>query len=202
MTPEADRGGRGGDGSGGVASALELLREEVEREAERIGRAGADAFLGQDRDRINAALAQSEAVVAFRGKVAALIGEWNALAKRFNRGADGKAGAGRRNFGKLPKGEKTPENAFVQPILRVLNEMGGRGRAGEVVERVGQVMKPILRDVDHQPLPSDGKPRWQKAAHFARFRMIGEGLLKSDSPLGTWEISEEGRARLGPGSRS
>lgn len=204
MTPEADRGGRGGDGSGGVASALELLREEVEREMERIGRVGADAFLSLDLDRaqINAALARSEAMVAFRGKVTALIEEWNALAKRVNRGANGKTGAARRNLGRLPRGERTPEKAFVQPILRVLNEMGGRGQAGEVVERVGQVMEPDLREVDYQPLPRDGKPRWQKSAHWARRHMIGEGLLKSDSPRGRWEISDEGRARLAPGSRS
>ena len=202
MTPEADRGGRGRDGSDGIMSALELLQEEVEREVERIDRAGADAFRSRDRVQVNAKWEQSEAVVAFRSKIAALIKEWKALAKRVNRGADGRTDAAPRNLGRLHKGERTAEDAFFMPILQVLSDMGGRGRAGEIVEQVGQVMEPVLHDVDYELLESDGKPRWQKAANWARKHMVDNGLLRADSPRGTWEISDEGRARLDSGSRS
>ena len=58
-------------------------------------------------------------------------------------------------------------------------------------------MQPVLGDVDHGALRGDGKPRWQRAANWARRHMVLDGLLKSDSPRGVWEISEAGRARLG-----
>ncbi|MCY3763342.1 MAG: hypothetical protein OXH50_19020, partial [Gemmatimonadetes bacterium] len=67
---------------------------------------------------------------------------------------------------------------------------GGSGEADEVVERVGRFMRPTLCAVDYEPLSSDGKPRWQKAVHWARRKMVQDGLLKPDSRRGMWEISE------------
>jgi len=55
----------------------------------------------------------------------------------------------------------------------------------------------LSRKVDLEPLASDPKtPRWRNAACWARSAMVNEGLLKSDSPRGVWEISAEGRKRL------
>jgi hypothetical protein len=63
-----------------------------------------------------------------------------------------------------------------------------------------KAMKPILKDVDHEPLASDpDMPRWRNSAQWARNTMRQEGLLKDDSPHGTWEITEAGRARLTEG---
>ncbi|MCO5044184.1 MAG: winged helix-turn-helix domain-containing protein [Kiritimatiellae bacterium] len=53
------------------------------------------------------------------------------------------------------------------------------------------------KDVDHKPLASDpDMPRWRNFAQWARHTMRQEGLLKDDSPHGTWEITDAGRARL------
>ena len=73
--------------------------------------------------------------------------------------------------------------------------MGGSGKVREVQDRVGQIMKPILSDVDLQKVPS-GQVRWRNTACWARQDMVDEGLLKTNSPRGIWEISEEGRASL------
>ena len=85
---------------------------------------------------------------------------------------------------------------FFEPILLVLKEMGGSGEAVELVERVRQAMEPMLRDVDYELLKGDGKPRWEKTLHWARWEMVKDGLLKSNSPRGIWEISEKGRTLL------
>ena len=197
MTAASDRGGSRADAPDGIASALELLLEEVERGIDCVNRAGSSAFQSRDHSQVQASLVRSEVLTGFRDKVDALGEEWRALAVSVDLGERGKAGSPRRDLGKLLKGLKTPEEAYIEPILQVLNEMRGRGRAGEVVGRVGHVMEPVLRDVDYQLLPGDGKPRWQKTVHWARFRMIEDGLLRSDSPHGIWEISDEGRAHLG-----
>jgi hypothetical protein len=45
-------------------------------------------------------------------------------------------------------------------------------------------------------------PRWRNSAQWARNTMRQEGLLKEDSPHGTWEITDAGRARLTEGKQA
>jgi hypothetical protein len=59
------------------------------------------------------------------------------------------------------------------------------------------MMKHQLNEYDHQLLPSDNSTmRWRNTAQWARNTLRSEGLLRSDSPRGTWEISDDGRAWL------
>ncbi len=67
----------------------------------------------------------------------------------------------------------------------------------QVLDRVGEMMKGALRDVDHQPLKSDPhSPRWKNTAQWARNTMVADKLLLSKSPRGVWELSEAGRRYL------
>jgi len=64
---------------------------------------------------------------------------------------------------------------------------------GHVLDRVLQMMTGTLKDVDYEPLASDpDMPRWKNAAQWARNSMVKEGLLRSNSPRGVWEISDAG----------
>jgi restriction system protein len=75
--------------------------------------------------------------------------------------------------------------------------MGGSGKVRAVVERVGQIMKGALSRVDYEPLNSDPDTlRWENAVKWARNEMVKDGLLKDDSPRGTWELAEAGRRAL------
>ena len=73
-----------------VALALDLLLEEIERESDRVKRAGSDAFRDGDHGRVEASLAQSKDLMEFNGKAVALHKEWQKLAM------SGRRGAGRR----------------------------------------------------------------------------------------------------------
>ena len=98
---------------------------------------------------------------------------------------------------RLAKGLRTPESAFVVPILRALHDLGGSASMQQVLERVGAAMQAQLREVDHQSLKSDpNRPRWNNTAQWARNTMVSDGLLKSNSPRGVWEITAAGEARL------
>ncbi|MFA6692046.1 MAG: winged helix-turn-helix domain-containing protein, partial [Saccharofermentanales bacterium] len=109
-------------------------------------------------------------------------------------------GAERRNLGRLSKGRRTPEAVFYLPILKALVELGGRGKLSAVLDIVHKTMKPILKEVDYQPLASDPeKPRWRNTAQWARNSMRQEGLIKTASPYGIWEITDAGRERLEQG---
>jgi restriction endonuclease Mrr len=57
-------------------------------------------------------------------------------------------------------------------------------------------MKSILKAVDYQMLPSGNDIRWHNTAQWERYTLIQEGLLKSESPRGIWEISDKGQKIL------
>jgi hypothetical protein len=97
---------------------------------------------------------------------------------------------------KLKRGLRTPETAFYAPILQALDELGGTARTADVVKRVGEFMADDLSPDDREPLPSTGLPRWENTSQFARYSMVRGGLLKPDSPRGTWAISAKGIEHL------
>jgi hypothetical protein len=174
-----------------VSSAFEMLLEEVEAEIDFVNGVGARAFEGRDYDRAKESLERSGTLIAFRDRVAALRKEWGGLAAAAEREEDEETRSARANLGKLRKGWRTPTEAYYEPILKALDQMGGSGKVAEVLDRVGQIMKPVLKDVDYQPLASNpDNLRWRNAAQWARNNMVNDGLLKADSPRGVWEIAD------------
>ncbi len=61
-----------------------------------------------------------------------------------------------------------------------------------MLEVVVQKMKPVLIEVDYQKLPSGVDIRWRNTAMWERYNLVKEGLLKSDSSHGIWELSDKG----------
>jgi hypothetical protein len=98
----------------------------------------------------------------------------------------------------LPHGIKTPNEAYEQPILETLVEMGGSGRSRDVLVRVKEKMKHELNSYDYEPIPSkEHVPRWQETAEWCRNDMVHKhGYLSSGSPRGIWEITDLGRTHL------
>ena len=179
-----------------VSSAFEMLLEEVETEIDFFTRIGSRAFESRDFRKVDDARSQAEKVASFRDKVAALRKEWDAISGTTPE-EDEDTRAERRNLGRLRKGLRTPESAYYLPILKAIVESGGSAKMQAVLEKVHAAMKPILKDVDHEPLASDpGMPRWRNSAQWARNSMRQDGLLKDDSPHGTWEITATGKERL------
>lgn len=180
-----------------VSSAFEMLLEEVEAEIDFVNGVGSKGFEARDYDKAKEALERAGILTAFRDKLATLRKEWEELAAAAERDEDEETRAERQNLGKLRKGLRTPESAYYRPILQVLEQMGGSGKVSDVLNKVGQMMKPILKEVDYDPLASGpDNTRWRNAAQWARNSMVRDGLLKADSPRGIWEISDIGRAML------
>lgn len=110
-------------------------------------------------------------------------------------GRKGRRSRRRRSGQRAPAGSLLPEAEYEVPILRVLDDRGGRAPTSEVVEAVGEILKDRLTELDKAPLAS-GNIRWENRVQFTRLRMIEQGLLSKDSPRGTWEISDKGRQAL------
>lgn len=112
---------------------------------------------------------------------------------RTKRGRKAASTTGKRK--RAPKGSLLDETAYWDPILRALEENGGRLAASEVIERVGELVDDQLKPMDRETLETGGV-RWHSRVQFARLRMKDEGLLNPSSPRGVWEISDLGRQRL------
>jgi len=179
-----------------VLSAFEILLEEVEAEIEFVNRIGSGAFENSDYDKAKEALEKAGQLTSFRDQLVAMRKEWDNMVPS-EEDEDEETAAQRRNLGRLQRGIRTKEESYYIPILTVLKESGGSGRMSDVIDRVGEIMKNVLQDVDYDPLASDPRnPRWRNTAQWARHALVLEGLMKKNSPRGIWEISDKGEEYL------
>jgi hypothetical protein len=180
-----------------VVAAFDMLLEEIEAEIDFVNGVGARAFEARDYDKAKEALERAAQVTGFRDKADALRREWENLFAREEEEEDSEAHAQRRNLGRLRRGLRTREETYYRPILEALQALGGSAQMSQVLDRVLQAMRGVLKDVDYEPLASDpDRPRWKNAAQWARNSMVKEGLMRSNSPHGVWEISDAGRRFL------
>ncbi|MBM3326952.1 MAG: hypothetical protein FJY65_08245 [Calditrichaeota bacterium] len=98
---------------------------------------------------------------------------------------------------RLPQGTLTSPKAFVIPVLKALDDLGGKGSRNEVIKKLATSMKGILNNYDLEDKPSrPGIVRWHITMDKARVILLDEGLLMKDSPLGVWEINPKGKEFL------
>ena len=86
---------------------------------------------------------------------------------------------------------KLPQKAFRQPLLEVLYQLGGSAHARQIRGLVRERMDPLLLPGDLE-LVSTGEERWWNATCWERSELVKEGYLRSDSPRGTWTLSNKG----------
>jgi hypothetical protein len=177
-----------------VHIAFEILLEEIEEVFNIISREGEEAFKTKEFDKAKQLIENAEKLKHFREHVKELQLKWKNI-------FDGKVTyrytrkiAKRKNTERLKRGLRTPENAFIIPILETLIENNGSMEMRKVIKQLGIKMSDTLNQYDKQTLPSDLKQkRWENTAQWARNTMVNNGLLASDSPRGVWQITENGR---------
>lgn len=182
-----------------VGTALDLLRDALAEEAQRINDEGAKAMKAGDYSTAEGVLDFAKRLLAFRSRVEGLGIEWSELeGLRDTSSVAVQEIVSKRFFGRRSSGDITSHIAYCRYILEVLVENGGGGKTNEVLDLVGVKMKSVLKPKDYEPHVSDGKQiRWRNTAQWARNLMVNEdGRMKKTSPRGLWEISKEGRAWL------
>jgi len=92
-------------------------------------------------------------------------------------------------------GNAIPHEEYRLPILEALLEKGGRATRREVFEIIERKMGHRFSESDLRVLRT-GPIKWQNQVAWERLFMVNDGLLRSDSPKGVWEITEKGRKYL------
>lgn len=87
----------------------------------------------------------------------------------------------------------TPQSEYRLPIVETLREFQGSAVADDVLKRVFKKIKGVLKPIDLELMENSGEERWRLNARFERKNMAIDGLLKSDSPHGVWELTDKGR---------
>ena len=89
------------------------------------------------------------------------------------------------------RGDRLSLEELRQPLMETIYEMGGSVRAGALRPVLRERLSCRLAAADLKPL-SSGEERWWNAARWERHQLVEQGLLRSDSERGTWELSETG----------
>lgn len=160
-----------------ISEALGLLQEAIDGEIASANSQGAKAFELGKHDQVERQVRTSKELAAFKKKVDALEGEYR------------KIGASRKKSPRAPKGTRTPQKEYYEPIMTALKEMGGRGQSREIVDRVGEIMGAQLENEVDQGKLKYGDIRWRNACSWAFWKLRKEGKLKKDSPRGIWELA-------------
>ena len=178
-----------------VGTALNLLRDALAEEAQRINEEGAKAMKSGDYATAEGVLDFAKRLLAFRSRVEGLGKDWAELEGfRDKASSEVQQIVSKRFFGRKGGGEITPQAAYFRPILESLVESGGKATIKQVLDRVGEKMKAILKPKDYESHESDEKQiRWRNAAQWARNAMVNEDGRMAKSPKGIWEISAKGR---------
>jgi hypothetical protein len=186
-----------------VSAALHLLGESLQAEVQRINAEGSQAMQVGDYDTAQSVIDFAKRLTAFRAKVNDLGEEWLKLEELRDRAsAEVQQIVSKRFFGKSKKGQITPNIAYCKPLLEVLEAMGGKGKTKEVLDLLGEKMKPILKPKDYEPHESNAKQiRWRNSAQWARDKMSNRDGRMTKRNDGIWEISDKGRKWLADARR-
>jgi len=94
----------------------------------------------------------------------------------------------RRRRSRFPK---TDKQMLREQITRSLKKLGGSARVSDIIEEMGKQLDGKLLPGDLEWRDATNEYAWQNNAKWERFKMIKDGLLRSDSPRGFWQLSED-----------
>lgn len=194
-----------------VLPAFEMLLEELEAIIPILNEQASRLVKENKYDNVRKIMERAEFTNAFQQKVINLRDEWIERDFPSTRDQSGESNKDQSHLftqepllpipstrvsgTRLRPGLRTSNEELRLPILQALVDLGGAADFGELLKRLEVTLKPILNKYDWSPLPTDADSvRWKNNVAWAKAPLRKAGLLRSDSQLGTWEITEKGRA--------
>jgi hypothetical protein len=173
---------------------MEIQLREIAGTIERLEKAGVTVpdVLRAEKTRLAAALGiQADAAQA----LSQLAGEFEDILKdlKARLGVTETPTEPKKPRPKRQRTPKTDKKVLRESIIQALKTLGGRSRATAVVEEMGRLLSDKLLAGDLEWREATNEHVWQNNAKWERFRMVEDGVLKSGSPRGIWELNEEYR---------
>lgn len=92
---------------------------------------------------------------------------------------------------KRSKMPKTDKSTLRQLIIEALESFGGSAHKNDVLHYMEQKLQSKLLPGDLERRESTKDLVWQNNACWERFRMVEDGILKTNSPRGIWELNKD-----------
>ena len=181
-----------------VIPAFNILLDEIDRIVSDMNQQGAQLITDGKYDGAKSMITKAKSIIIIREKIHLLESEWGELQVTETKTQVKKQKVRKKGIqNRLEQGLRTPNEAFLLPILQALVQLGGSGRLSEVLDRVEEMMSDQLNKYDYQSIPSNPKIiRWRNNAQWARWKHVQKGYLANDSLRGIWEITEAGRQQV------
>ena len=87
--------------------------------------------------------------------------------------------------------ERLPQSVLRNSIVQALQTLGGSAQKSRVLELMEAALQGKFSPADLVWLDSKNSYSWQSTAKYARDELVKEGIIRSDSSKGTWELSVE-----------
>lgn len=182
-----------------VSTAFEILLEEIENVVEALNQEAERIFKCQDYEKAKILIEDASKITNFREKIKELQQQWKDIfaAKASKEWHISISKKKEKSHKKLKEGLRTPEDAYRIPILESIVELGGEGKAQDVMDKVFEKMAKNLNEYDLAPLPLNPRiKRWKNTTRWCRYTLTNEGLIDPNSERGVWVITEKGRNYL------
>ena len=86
----------------------------------------------------------------------------------------------------------TPQSVLREYIIQALTEFGGSAHCSKVIDRMAKLLEVNLLPGDIEPCGSrNNELVWKNRSHWERQAMVNEGILRSDSERGYWELNRD-----------
>lgn len=185
-----ERLGAGTDNDGAVAMETQL--REIARAIEKLDKQGVPVpdALRAEKTRLASALGvnaqAAETLNYLADELAALVKE---LRGRIGY-SSGLTPAKKRRT-KRSKSPKTDKTILRELIVEALRHFGGSASKNDVLRYMEDKLHDKLLPGDLEWREATNDHAWQNNACWERYAMTQDGTLKSGSPRGTWELSED-----------
>jgi hypothetical protein len=91
-----------------------------------------------------------------------------------------------------PPKSHLPQKAFREPLLDAMAALGPTASVNDIREWLVKALEPQLSSADYEKVAGNA-PRWWHFVHWNRMMLVNEGIFRSSSPHGVWELTDAGK---------
>jgi hypothetical protein len=178
-----------------VEEALRALDEAVRTSLEAAKAQGAKAFEAGQFELAKRAADEGKTIEAFMEEVARIKRRWENL-KTVSQESTRSLEQPIHRASHTDPGNLADPETLVQPILHLLESMGGTAQRNDVIDRLEQVLLEEQASSNGEGAEAGLPAGWEEILITTQKLMVKRGLLHARPQRGVWQITPQGRLLL------